>query len=217
MEKLEAVIFDFDGTIIDTEKLFFKTLSAIMKDWFDIELDKLDYINNVSGTNEETSRKYFTTKYGVEDYDAFEKEIVHRMTRDYDEAEVLVGIEESLKFLKEQGIKVGIASNGNKGHIISGLELKGLYDYIDLIVTKEDVENPKPAPDIYLKTAKDLGVDIKNTVVVEDSKPGALAGVASGAHVILQTNDITKHMNFDGVNWAEKDVNLVSSLKEKVR
>lgn len=217
MERLEAVIFDFDGTIVDTEKLFYKTLSGIMNDWFSVELDKLDYINNVSGTNEETSRKYFTQKYGVEDYDAFEKEIVYRMTRDYNEAQVLTNIEESFKLLKEQNIKIAIASNGNKGHIISGLELKGLYDYIDLIVTKEDVINPKPAPDIYLKVAKDLDVNIKNCVVVEDSVPGALAGVRSGAFVIVQTNDITKYMDFSDVDYDEKDVNLLESIKNKIK
>ena len=88
--------------------------------------------------------------------------------------------------------------------------------YISEIATKEEVKNPKPAPDIYLLAAKKLGADINNTIAVEDSRPGALGAAASGATLILQTNDITKYMDFDGVNYKYKDVDLVETIKNIV-
>ena len=100
---------------------------------------------------------------------------------------------------------MAVASNGKREHIETGLQRKGFEKYISAIATKEEVVNPKPAPDIYLLAAEKLGANIKNTVAVEDSRPGALGAAASGATLILQTNDITKHMDFEGVNYKYKD------------
>ena len=111
---------------------------------------------------------------------------------------------------------MAVASNGKRVHIETGLQRKGFEQYISVIATKEEVSNPKPAPDIYLLAAEKLGVDISNSIAIEDSRPGALGAVASGATLILQTNDITKHMDFSGVNYRFKDVDLVKTVKEIV-
>ena len=218
VEKLEAVIFDFDGTIVDTEKVYYENMRDLTKEVLNKKLDKMDYIKNVSGTNEETSRKYYNDTYGMssEDYDKFEAEITKRILDNYHNAPVLPGIAEVMEYLYNNGIKMAVASNGKREHIETGLQRKGFEKYISAIATKEEVVNPKPAPDIYLLAAEKLGVNIKNTVAVEDSRPGALGAAASGATLILQTNDITKHMDFDGVNYKYKDVDLVETIKNIV-
>ena len=77
VEKLEAVIFDFDGTIVDTEKVYYENMRDLTEEVLGQKLDKMDYIKNVSGTNEETSKRYYNERYGMssEDYDKFEAEI----------------------------------------------------------------------------------------------------------------------------------------------
>ena len=216
VEKLEAVIFDFDGTIVDTEKVYYENMRDLTKEVLNKKLDKMDYIKNVSGTNEETSRKYYNDTYGMssEDYDKFEAEITKRILDNYHNAPVLPGIAEVMEYLYNNGIKMAVASNGKREHIETGLQRKGFEKYISAIATKEEVVNPKPAPDIYLLAAEKLGVNIKHTIAVEDSRPGALGAAASGAKLILQTNDITKHMDFDGVNYKYKDVDLVETIKK---
>lgn len=216
MSKLEAVIFDFDGTIIDTEKVYFENMRDITKEYLNENLDKMDYIKNVSGTNEETSRKYYKQRFGISDdkYDELEAEITRRIIKNYHNALVLPGIEETMEYLHKNGIKMAVASNGRKEHIEAGLEKKNLEKYISAIATKEEVEHPKPAPDIYLLAAKKLGADIKNTVAIEDSRPGALGASKSGATLILQTNDITKYMDFSGIDYQYKDVNLPKTIRE---
>ena len=206
VEKLEAVIFDFDGTIVDTEKVYYENMRDLTKEVLNKKLDKMDYIKNVSGTNEETSRKYYNDTYGMssEEYDKFEAEITKRILDNYHNAPVLPGIAEVMEYLYNNGIKMAVASNGKREHIETGLQ------------RKEEVVNPKPAPDIYLLAAEKLGANIKNTVAVEDSRPGALGAAASGATLILQTNDITKYMDFDGVNYKYKDVDLVETIKKIV-
>lgn len=218
MEKLEAVIFDFDGTIVDTEKVYYENMRDLTEEVLGQKLDKMDYIKNVSGTNEETSKRYYNERYEMssEDYDKFEAEITKRILDNYHNAPVLPGIAELMEYLHAHGIKMGIASNGKREHIETGLQRKGFEKYISVIATKEDKVTPKPAPDIYLLVAEKLGVSINNVIAIEDSRPGALAAAASGATLILQTNDITKHMDFAGVNYKCKDVDLVETVKEIV-
>ncbi len=218
MKKLEAVIFDFDGTIVDTEKVYYENMRDLTEEVLGTKLDKMDYIENVSGTNEETSRRYYNKRFGMsdEDYDKFEEEITRRIFENYHSAPVLPGIAEVMEYLHEIGVKMAVASNGKEEHIRTGLKRKGFEKYISVIATKEDKVTPKPAPDIYLLVAEKLGVSINNVIAIEDSRPGALAAAASGATLILQTNDITKHMDFAGVNYKYKDVDLVETVKEIV-
>ena len=175
----------------------------------------MDYIENVSGTNEETSKRYYNERFGMasEEYDKFEEEITKRILDNYHNAPVLPGIAEVMEYLYEKGVKMAVASNGKREHIETGLQRKGFDKFISAIATKEEVKNPKPAPDIYLLAAEKLGADINNTIAIEDSRPGALGAAASGATLILQTNDITKYMNFEGVNYSYKDVDLVDTIR----
>ena len=96
MKKLEAVIFDFDGTIVDTEKVYYENMRDLTEEVLGQKLDKMDYIKNVSGTNEETSKKYYNERYGMssDDYDKFEAEITKRILDNYHNAPVLPGIKE---------------------------------------------------------------------------------------------------------------------------
>lgn len=143
VEKLEAVIFDFDGTIVDTEKVYYENMRDLTKEVLNKKLDKMDYIKNVSGTNEETSRKYYNDTYGMssEDYDKFEAEITKRILDNYHNAPVLPGIAEVMEYLYNHGIKMAVASNGKREHIETGLQRKGFEKYISAIATKEEVKN----------------------------------------------------------------------------
>lgn len=215
MEKLEAVIFDYDGTIVDTEKTYYEVMDLLVEKYTGKKLEKIDYIKNVSGTSVEQCKKYVTATYAIseEDYNKLEDELRNDLGYKFDESPLLPNIKEVFNFLKENGIKVGVASNGTRSHIEVGLKLNGLYDLVDDIVTKSDVARPKPAPDIYLASAERLGVDIKNCIAVEDSRPGALAAAESGAYLIVQTNDITQHFDFSDIKYREKDCELLEAIK----
>ena len=213
--KIEAVIFDYDGTILDSEQTYYDVMKVLIKKHTGCELDKLDYIFNVSGTSVEQCKKYIMETYSLseEEYEVIGEDITKTMYTEIRNSKVLPYIEETFQLLKDNNIKIAVASNGTLQHIIDGLKEKNLYKYVDDIVTKYDVENGKPAPDVYLLSAERLGVEIKNCIAVEDSRPGAQAAVSSGAYVIVQTNNITKHFNFDDVNYNKKDCNLYETIK----
>ena len=106
-----------------------------------------------------------------DDYDKFEEEITRRIIKNYHNAPVLPGIAEVMEYLHEIGVKMAVASNGKEERIRTGLQKKGFEKYIGAIATREEVENPKPASDVYLLAARKLGVKIENSKNVKRYRP----------------------------------------------
>jgi HAD hydrolase, family IA, variant 3 len=94
-------------------------------------------------------------------------------------------VEELLKYLRENNYKIAVASSSDTADIKNNLEKTKLEKYIDEIASGAEVENGKPAPDVFLLAAKRLGVDPKDCLILEDSKAGIKAGKASGAMVFM--------------------------------
>lgn len=214
LKKLEAVILDFDGTIVDTEYTYFEVMSELVEKYSGKKLNKLEYIKNVSGTSVENCKRYIMKNYDLDekDFSSLEIDLIN-MYEKFIKTPLLPNIKETFQLLKDNNIKIAIASNGTLKHIVDGLREHKIINYVDEIVTKYDVENAKPKPDIYLEVAKRLEVDIKNCIAVEDSVTGAKAAECSGAYLILQTNEITKHLDFTQVNYKIKNCNLYDEIK----
>ena len=94
------------------------------------------------------------------------------------------GAREFVKFLKEKGIKIGCATSNEKSLAMAALTPHGFAEKIDSLRTACEVSAGKPAPDIYLKVAEDLGVAPANCLVFEDIPNGIRAGKAAGMTVI---------------------------------
>ncbi|MCS7180626.1 MAG: HAD family hydrolase, partial [bacterium] len=102
-------------------------------------------------------------------------------------------IKKVIKYLKDK-YKIGIASNSEKKFVLKVLELSGLNKFIDVVVTKSDVQNPKPFPDIYNKVSKKLKIPISNLIAFEDSETGILSAKTSGIFCVgvLTTQPLEK-------------------------
>jgi HAD superfamily hydrolase (TIGR01509 family) len=89
-----------------------------------------------------------------------------------------------MSWLKQRGIKVGVATNSIRQTSVTMLGYAGIFELIDVLVTNEDVTKPKPDPEIYIKTMKILGVDADRTLVVEDHEVGVQSAQAAGCRVV---------------------------------
>jgi len=94
------------------------------------------------------------------------------------------GAQELIGFLKQNNIKIGLASGTSRASVMHHLNEVDVTDSFDAIVCGTEVENGKPAPDVFLKTAELLGVEPGNCFVFEDSENGIRAGVAAGMKCI---------------------------------
>ena len=184
---IKAVLFDMDGLMVDTESLATEAfIHSAKKQGYDM-------------TKEETLLVLgFTTK-SIYDFwenyfknsDVSGKQLVDDHYKYIEDILFTTGprkmpyIEELLKYLKESNYKVAVASSSNMDHIINNMEKTGLKKYIDEFASGAEVENGKPAPDVFLLAAERLGVKPEECLVLEDSKAGVLAGSSAGAKVIM--------------------------------
>ena len=179
--KLEAVVFDMDGLMFDTENLWLKS----------IELTNTNHGFNVSrelaiscmGKRLDDINKSFKEALG-QDFDtkAFRDWTLYYMKKEAQEHGVGVkeGLENLLNFLKEHKIKMAVASSAQFEEIRERFEeAKVSLNYFDKIIAGDMVNKPKPDPEIYLKACKELNANPKNSIALEDSEYGIMSARAA--------------------------------------
>ena len=185
--EIKAVLFDMDGLMVDTESLSTEAFINSAK------------AQGYNMTKEETLKVLGFTKANIYQFwiDYFQgtnvdgKKLVDDHYEYIENVLYTVGpekmpyVEELLKYLRENNYKIAVASSSDTADIKNNVEKTKLEKYIDEIASGAEVENGKPAPDVFLLAAKRLGVDPKDCLILEDSKAGIKAGKASGAMVFM--------------------------------
>ena len=185
--EIKAVLFDMDGLMVDTESLSTEAFINSAK------------VQGYNMTKEETLKVLGFTKANIYQFwiDYFQgtnvdgKKLVDDHYEYIENVLYTVGpekmpyVEELLKYLRENNYKIAVASSSDTADIKNNLEKTKFEKYIDEIASGAEVENGKPAPDVFLLAAKRLGVDAKDCLILEDSKAGIKAGKASGAMVFM--------------------------------
>ena len=182
-----AVIFDFDGTIIDTEQHIFETINRHLKE-VGAEPISTEFYRQTIGGQEGTERIY---------------QDVHESST---ELEIFPEIHALMKQLKQRHIPMAIATSSYRHDIQPAFDQLGLEDYIEVIIGKEDVDEVKPSPELYLRAVQALNYNPVNCLAIEDSTNGAEAATLAGLDVIVQTNQMTSTHDFSSFNYVGKDM-----------
>lgn len=178
---MNKIIFDMDGVIFDSEKAVFglwKELS-VKYGFPDIE----EVYRRTVGVNSNSTRKIFFNHYGPDfPFDKYLQEESQMYHSRYDNGRLPLKphIEEMLKFLKDKGYKLAIASSTRAELVKTQIENAGLKEYFDVIVGGDMVTRSKPEPDIFLEAARRLDAIPEETYVIEDSFNGIRAAHKGG-------------------------------------
>lgn len=181
-KKISAVIFDVDGTLLDTERVYMEgwRQSAIRQDF---RMDE-EYLLKTRAMDSATAKKLFAEYYPGQDFERTRKyrvEIAEKIIEECDPEKLLKpGVLKILDWLDEHGIRKSVATGSDFSVTVSHLTKTGLIDRFPVQVTVEEVERGKPFPDIFLYTAKKLDVDPAECMVCEDSRAGIEAAYAAG-------------------------------------
>lgn len=183
---IKGVLFDMDGVILDTEKLYTRFWrEAAQSLGFPMTQEMALGMRSLSREMGERQLKAYLGE--AVDYEKVRSIRIERMSAFIREngVELKDGIHELLDFLKEKGIKTSIATSSPLDRTKEYLGQVGLKDAFDELVSGHLVPHGKPAPDIYLYAAKKLGLRPEECLVIEDSPTGLLAGTRAGCVPVM--------------------------------
>ncbi len=179
-----GAIFDMDGVLFDTERIYQQTWHEIAKER-GIELGG-GFLRSISGTSGAHMHQVIETYYHVADGTVLAQECMGRIRRKLSEhVPVKEGVREILGFFKGKGIPIAVASSSLAEQIEANLQKAGLRGYFSEVVSGTQVGHGKPAPDIFLLAASRLGCRPQECFVFEDSENGVKAGYAAGCATIM--------------------------------
>lgn len=185
INKFEAVIFDMDGVLIDSEPLW----KIAMQEVFDevgCPLTRKDFQKTV-GLRIDEVIDFWYHEVGWEGYSKQEVEdmIMQRMVvLIHENGDPLPGVLETIDFLKKKGLKIGLATSSYSILIDAVLDALGIANQFDKTHSAEHEKYGKPHPSVYLTVAEELNVNPKHCLVIEDSLNGVIAGRAAKMKVV---------------------------------
>lgn len=181
----EAVIFDMDGLLIDSEP-FWRTAEKEVFGNLGIQVrDDLAVQTSRMTTREVTEYWYNYKPWKQRDLHEVEQEVIDRVGELIDhKGTMMPGVIELIQYFKKLGCKIGLATNSPYCLVPKVLKKLEIEEYFDSTISADFVEKAKPYPDIYLKTALELNVRAAKCIVFEDSKSGISAALAAGMRVV---------------------------------
>lgn len=194
LESVKGIIFDLDGTLVDSmwvwreiDEEFLEPYGVKVPDNLQKEIEGMSFTETA-----QYFKKTFSLPMSVEEL----KTLWNRMAYEKYSLEVPLkdGVLDFLRYMKEEGLKVGISTSNSKELLMAVLESLGIQEYFHVIKTGCEVGKGKPFPDIYLKVAQELQVKPEDCLVFEDLPAGILAGKAAGMKVCAIKDDFSNHM-----------------------
>lgn len=179
---MKAVLFDLDGTIIDSEWFYYKGWKAILAE-YGITLTSHDWLTAFAGKTEAQGFLVLQEKYGFkEDAETFFRRKKAQIKEQYEAEDVTLmpGVTDLIAYLHEQGVTMAVVTSSLRPITEFNLTKHGLIGYFETLVTRSEVTYPKPSPEPYELCVQQLGVDKSDCLVLEDSVTGATAAAAAG-------------------------------------
>ena len=194
MTRASALVFDFDGTILDTETPEFEEWRAAFRErGHDLGLDVWQHSIGTVGAYDPCA--HLAELSGpVFDRDALRQEVVARHTARCESQPLLPGVVDRLREGRAAGLGTAVASSSPSDWVEGWLERHALRDLFDAVCTRDHVARVKPAPDLFLLAAQRLGAVPGACVVFEDSPNGISAARASGMPSVAIPNPLTRHL-----------------------
>lgn len=185
MSMIKLVIFDVDGTLVDSEVVFVKAAIKNMEvNGYNIPMSAIMGIigqNRVAGQKliESTQDDSFDYDKYIKNYEKIRSEILEK-----EPLKLKKGALNILNYCKEHGIRMAIATSTYREKQVKVLTNLGIIDFFDYMVFGDEIKNSKPDPEIYLKVFEHYNYDKDEMIIYEDSNNGILSGYNAGIRVV---------------------------------
>ena len=180
---MSAILFDMDGTLIDSEPLWLEAEIEIMEE-LGCNWDQQDQINCLGGPIDKTENYMQDRNNNIKPFGYFTEKLDDVMEKKLStKLNLIPNALEIINDCKRSELKIALVT-ASSGRLMKAVLKRFPVGIFDAVVSYDDVKRSKPDPEPYLLAAKTLGVDITNCVVLEDSLTGVQSGLSAGAQVI---------------------------------
>lgn len=201
---IQAVVFDMDGVLFDTERISTECCFQAAKELgLSLSHEAVYGCFGLNGADTKAHMIWAMEKEypnGSFPHDRFSDKYRECFQARLDqEIPVMPGVRELLAFLREKGIRIAIASSSRQERVRANLERNGLTAYFDAVISGDMVEHSKPLPDIYQKACQALGVSCGEAMAVEDSPNGVRSARAAGMISVMVPDLVQPGPELDGL------------------
>jgi HAD superfamily hydrolase (TIGR01509 family) len=221
LRKIKALLFDFDGLVIDTEYSIYHSWQQLYQE-YDCQIPFEQWATTIGAAEHE---------FVFDPLSELERQIGKKFaqpepildrrreieTKLIEELEMLPGVKDYLDDAKVMGLKIGLASSSVRQWIVDNLTRLQITDYFDCVRTADDVPHSKPDPALYLETMACLGVNADQGIAFEDSPNGVIAARRAGLYTVVVPNDLTRRLSLQSASLrldSLKDLKLYELIKK---
>jgi beta-phosphoglucomutase len=185
--KIKAVLFDMDGVLIEAKEWHYEALNKAL-DLFGMAISRYEHITTYDGLPTKTKLQMLSIERGLpEQLHAFINDMkqLYTMEMVHSQCKPKFIHEYALSRLKGNGYKLAVCSNSIRNTVETMMEKASLRQYLDIIISNQDVCKGKPDPEMYVKAMENLDLQPEECLIVEDNENGIKAAKASGAHLLV--------------------------------
>ena len=205
-DKIKLVIFDLDGVLVEAKNIHYDALNEALGKEYSISWN--EHLSTYDGlkTNQKldmlSERKGLPTELHKDIWNHKQKLTLQKL-KQLEPSDILIELMDSLV---ERGYKIAVCSNSIRKTVLTVLSKLGIMEYMDLVISNEDVKNSKPHPEMYWKAISMMSCLPEETLIVEDSPYGLLAAARSNSHILRVKN--TKEVTLTNLNNKLTQINM---------
>lgn len=204
--QFNTIIFDFDGVVVDSERLKFKDLKTLLQKK-GIKLSNSSFKEMVG----KKTNFFLSSKFGSKLTDKQIREIVNERNKLIHNYKSIPGVKSFIDYLKKKKIRLGLATGTKKALVNKIMKKIGIKNKFSFAITGENFKHSKPNPEVYKKAIKKSKVAPNKTAVIEDSVAGVRSAKKAGLYCIA----ITTNQNKKDLKEADLVVNSFDNLKKQ--
>jgi HAD superfamily hydrolase (TIGR01509 family) len=185
MTRISCILFDLDGVLVDATEWHYEALNRALR-LFGFDITRYEHLSSYNGLPTRRKLEMLSVEKGLP---VAIHSVLNRLKQLYTRDEIVARCrpvfekEYMLSRLRHEGYRIAVCSNSIRDSLDTMVRQSGLADYLEFVVSNEDVTRPKPDPEIYHLAITRLGVTPQETLIVEDAPHGLEAARRAGAHV----------------------------------
>jgi HAD superfamily hydrolase (TIGR01509 family) len=209
---IEAILFDFDGLMVDSEPHSIASWRAVLREW-GVEIDAAT-LDRLLGLRLDQTSRLLVERFSLTASPAKlgKAKTDHQIAHLAGAIRAMPGLQTLLHVIDQRGLHKAIASSGMRRYLEAALLAVGLAGRFSVIVSGEEVARGKPAPDVFLEAARRLGCSPAACLVLEDAPNGLEAAKAAGMRAVAIPNDQTRQLDLSAADWQLPSLAAVADL-----